>query len=114
MSENDNGGFTTGLLIGGIIGTVIGILIAPKSGSETRAQLLEQSEYWKGKAEELSETVRDRVAPTIENLSERMAPTVESAREQISPLIEQVNARFTTSEDSDPNQEDKTPNSRPN
>ena len=99
MSEKDNGGFTTGLLIGGIIGTVIGILIAPKSGSETRAELLEQSEYLKGRVEELSETVRDKVTPTIE-----------TAREQISPLIEQVNARFTTGEDSDADQEEKTPN----
>mgnify|MGYP001251921606 FL=1 len=109
MSKEDNGGFTTGLLIGGIIGTVIGILIAPKSGSETRSELIEKSEYWKERAEQLSDTVRGKVTPTIENISEKLAPTIESAREQMTPLIEQVNARFTPEDDSDDKEENKAP-----
>ena len=39
---NDNGGFSLGFLVGGVIGVAVGILIAPKSGSETRAELAER------------------------------------------------------------------------
>ena len=93
-----NGGFTTGLLVGGIIGTAIGILLAPKPRSETRA-------------EELSAAVKDALGPTIDQLSERIAPTLgvakdkvspvmEVVREKVTPLVEQVNARFADATDS--------------
>ena len=105
-----NGGFSTGLLVGGIIGTVVGILIAPKSGSETRSELLDRSEYIRGRAEELSAAVKETLGPTIDQLSERISPTVDVAkdkvspvmdvvREKVTPLVEQVNARFADSTD---------------
>ena len=75
MASNDNGGsFVTGFLLGGIIGTVVGILLAPKSGSETRADLLEQSETLRARAEELAAKVRERVGPTVEGVRERVVP----------------------------------------
>tara|TARA_B100001750_G_scaffold240695_1_gene250894 strand:- start:5441 stop:5947 length:507 start_codon:yes stop_codon:yes gene_type:complete len=103
---NEGSGFTTGLLVGGIIGTVIGILIAPKPGEETRADLLEKSDLIRHKADEFSETIRDRVGPTVDSISERLGPTVEAtreklipavenAREKIIPLVDQVNERFS-------------------
>ena len=106
-----NGGFTTGLLVGGIIGTAIGILLAPKPGSETRSELFERSEYIRDKAEELSAAVKDVLGPTIDQLSERIAPTLgvakdkvspvmEVVREKVTPLVEQVNARFADATDS--------------
>ena len=74
MANSDNGGsFVSGFLMGGIVGTVIGILLAPKPGSETRADLVEQSETMRARAEELAARVRERVGPAVEGVRDRVS-----------------------------------------
>lgn len=64
-----DGNFLKGLIIGGIIGAVAGLLLAPKSGRETRADICNRTEellrfareeYEKGlgKTSEVIETVK--------------------------------------------------------
>ena len=53
MSEN-NSDLLVGLFIGGLIGTALGILYAPKSGKETREDI-------SGKANELLVKAKDAV-----------------------------------------------------
>lgn len=98
MSKETGGGFSTGLILGAIIGTVAGILMAPKPGSETRSELLEKSDYWREKAEKLSELVVERLGPTLETVKDNVPPTLENMRSRIDPLIEQVNSRFINQE----------------
>ena len=43
-----------GFFFGGIVGMLFGMLMAPKSGYETRAQLRQSSEAWREIAEELA------------------------------------------------------------
>lgn len=75
MADNNSGwSFTTGLLIGSIVGVVAGVLLAPKPGDQTRAELIEQSETWRTRAEELAARVRERVGPTVEMVRERVGP----------------------------------------
>jgi len=66
MAENENGGgggrFFLGLLMGGIGGFVAGMILAPKSGEETRAFILDQSREWRDKADELTSATRERMA----------------------------------------------------
>ena len=69
---NDNGGFTTGLLVGGILGTIIGIMIAPKPGSQTRSELLNRSESFRDRAENISSSVVESITPTVEQISEKL------------------------------------------
>ena len=45
MADN-GGGFFRGFLFGGIIGAAVGILLAPKSGRETREELGEEAEKY--------------------------------------------------------------------
>ena len=94
MAKNNGGGFSTGLILGAIIGTVAGILMAPKPGSETRSELLDKSDYWREKAEKLSDLVVDRLGPTLEAVRENVPPTLENVKSRIDPLIDQVNSRF--------------------
>ena len=67
MADNDSsggggGGFLLGLLMGGVGGFVAGMILAPKSGEETRAFILDQSREWRDKADELSSATRERMA----------------------------------------------------
>jgi gas vesicle protein len=39
MSEDKNCSMLSGLLIGGLVGVIAGLVLAPKSGQETREQL---------------------------------------------------------------------------
>ena len=78
MASNDNGGnFITGFILGGLIGAIVGILMAPKAGSETRADLLVQSETLRRRAEELAAQAREQIGPAVEGVRERVAPAVD-------------------------------------
>ena len=90
MADNDSGwSFTTGFLIGAIAGGIAGVLLAPKPGSETRAQLVQQSETWRTRAEEAAVSVRERVGPTMDEIRDRVAPVAE----QVSATVEQMGAK---------------------
>ena len=94
MASNDNGSsFVTGFLLGGIVGAVVGILLAPKSGSETRSELVGQSEVLRARAEEMAANLRDRVGPTVDVFRDRVAPAVEGVRERVGPVAERVASR---------------------
>jgi len=94
MAKDNGGSFSVGLILGAIIGTVVGILMAPKPGSETRSELLEKSDYWREKAERFSDIIVERLGPTFETVRDNVPPTIENMKARIDPLIEQVNSRF--------------------
>ncbi|MBR62032.1 MAG: hypothetical protein CL904_05165 [Dehalococcoidia bacterium] len=78
MSDKDSGSqFMMGFIIGGIIGAVAGILLAPKPGSETRADLFDYGEVVRERAEEMAARVKDEVGPAVENVRNKVAPVIE-------------------------------------
>ena len=90
MSDKDSGSqFMMGFIIGGIIGVVAGILLAPKPGSETRADLFDYGEVVREKAEEMAARVKDEVGPAVENVRDKVAPVIE----QIAGFQESANDR---------------------
>ncbi len=60
--DNRGGGLMVGLMIGGVIGFVAGLMLAPKSGEETRALLIERGNEWRDKAEELAAATKERLS----------------------------------------------------
>lgn len=73
------GSFITGLLAGAAIGGIIALLYAPKSGSETRAQIRQkiedlekEFEELKGKAGKKADQMRDDLAQKVANLQKEM------------------------------------------
>ncbi len=78
------GDFLAGVFIGGIIGALAGILFAPSSGEETRAQIVEKSKEYKDLATEKAlEKTQEAVAATkdlISNLKERFSDSQEIQR----------------------------------
>ena len=65
-SEHRGPGFGTALILGGIIGALVGLLLAPRPGEETRAQVMERTAGLRQKAEELTAEARERVREAIE------------------------------------------------
>ena len=107
MSKNNNtGAFMGGMLLGGAIGTIIGLLIAPKSGKETRRLLRKSADALPELAEDLSTSVQlqaDRLSAsalrnwdeTLTRLKEAIAAGVEATQEEARPIkqsSEEVNS----------------------
>jgi gas vesicle protein len=76
MADNGLDKFITGVLAGALIGTAIGMLLAPKPGNETRQIVRER-------AGEYLETARERAGGYIGAARERAAGPLEAARERI-------------------------------
>jgi gas vesicle protein len=94
MANNDSrGSFIMGFLVGGIVGAAVGLLMAPKSGAETRAELAEQSDVWRTRAEEMAARVREGVGPTMDTMRERVGPAVDTMRDRMAPAVEGVRER---------------------
>lgn len=60
MADNSDGGFLSGLILGGLVGAAVGMLYAPKSGEETRSELLDRTSELRGRAEDLAEDALKR------------------------------------------------------
>src|SRR4028118_931525 len=98
MSNNRTGSFIGGLFLGTAIGTLTGLLIAPRTGRETRQLLKKSADALPELAEDLSSSVQlhaDRLSEsalrnwdgTLARLKESIAAGVEaSQRERQEPF----------------------------
>ena len=95
-SDDSGGGFVTGFLIGGIVGAAIGMLLAPKPGTQTRAELAEQRQIWKERAEELAARVIDSAGPTVDKLRERVGPITERMMSRLDKETDETPGRVVS------------------
>ncbi len=56
-----SGSFFTGMVIGGIAGFVAGMIMAPKSGDETRTLFSERGQEFRDKADDFIAAARERI-----------------------------------------------------
>lgn len=97
MAENENGGFTAGCVlasffIGGLLGAGAALLLAPKTGAETRAQLKELADEVKGKAETYMEQVKEEVSSMVDKGKEMVEKGKDLLTEQKAVLASAVEA----------------------
>lgn len=95
MSKNNNAGtFLGGLLIGSTLGTIVGLLIAPRSGRETRRILKKSADALPELVEDLSTSVQlqaDRLSEsalrnwdgTLARLKEAIAAGIEASQLEV-------------------------------
>ncbi|KKR06057.1 MAG: hypothetical protein UT34_C0001G0097 [candidate division WS6 bacterium GW2011_GWF2_39_15] len=62
------GSFIKGLIFGAVVGTVAGVLLAPKAGKETREDLLKLAKKVKDQTYDYFEDARDLVTQKVEAL----------------------------------------------
>jgi gas vesicle protein len=90
-NNNGSGGFVLGLLVGAVIGGMAGLLLAPKPGAQTRAELLEMGDAWRTRADEIAAQMaaemRTRGVPDLSSVGERVGPAVDSLRERGSTTL---------------------------
>jgi gas vesicle protein len=68
MSESKVGSFIKGLFLGAIAGATAGVLLAPKSGKETREDLKKMAEEYQDKAMDMYATAKKTVEKKMTNL----------------------------------------------
>lgn len=76
MADNGMDKFITGLLAGALVGTAIGVLMAPKPGSETRQIVRERGREYLG-------TARERGREYLGTAREQAGGYIDSARERV-------------------------------
>jgi gas vesicle protein len=94
MNEKDDfaKGIVTGALIGGLIGVAVGILIAPKSGAETRQELAEKAKDFAEKVQDEYDVLYDKARRTTDTVIHRLHELEETARKKADELAGKVKA----------------------
>src|SRR6185436_2134735 len=78
-NESSGGGFMMGLLTGTVLGAGLGMLLAPKAGSELRGALGEQARTWGNAASEQYKKASEQAG----TWAERGRDMVDKAREAV-------------------------------
>ncbi len=90
MSEQDNGGgFFSGLVIGGLIGAAVGLLLAPRPGTETVRVIREKGTELRSKGEQIFTDDGHNFREIAEDVREIVREAVEEAREVIKDAVDQ-------------------------
>jgi gas vesicle protein len=88
MKKNNAGPFLAGMLVGSAIGTVLGLLIAPRSGKETRRILKKSADALPELAEDLSTSVQLQADRLSESAMRNWSETLTRLKEAIAAGIE--------------------------
>jgi gas vesicle protein len=75
-------GFLTGLLIGGLSGTVATLLLAPRSGRKTRARIQHQYQELRNRAVESVEDAEEEMSERAELVAANVRDTVEDLQKR--------------------------------
>jgi gas vesicle protein len=82
--------FVKGLFIGGLIGAVLGILYAPKSGKETREDIARKTEDLMARAREEYELALEKSKKAYEAAVKRLKEAEISAKEKVEEVESKV------------------------
>lgn len=88
MSNNRSGLFVGGMLLGAAIGTLTGLLMAPRTGRETRSILKKSADALPELAEDLSTSVQLQADRLSETALRNWDDTLERLREAITAGVE--------------------------
>ncbi|MBD2185855.1 YtxH domain-containing protein [Planktothrix sp. FACHB-1355] len=112
MSDKRSGAFIGGMLLGAAIGTITGLLIAPRTGRETRHLLKKSAEALPDLAEDLSTTVQLQADRLSESALKNWDDTLTRLKEAISAGIEagaQESKAFERTEAAAPSEKNSSP-----
>jgi gas vesicle protein len=79
--EEGGGAFLMGLLAGTVLGAGLGMLFAPKSGSELRSQIGSQIADQTGKLREAADPYYQQASEKVQQATEKVSQIVDKGRE---------------------------------
>ncbi len=80
-TDSRNGNFLLGLLCGAAVGAAVGLLLAPKSGSDLRHQLYESTDRLRQTAVKGYDAAVETVSHAVDNVVERGKMAVQQGHE---------------------------------
>jgi len=88
--------FFTGLVAGGIIGTVFALLYAPTSGKKLRKKISDRTEDLIGEAEEFYETGKEKTEKIIKEGKKKATVILDEGKKKATDLIDDAKKKMTT------------------
>lgn len=82
MNKNSNGSlaFLSGIVLGAVVGSAMGILFAPAAGDETRGELAKKGKKVLKDIKKSTKKVGDKIEPAIENVKKEVTEKFEEVR----------------------------------
>lgn len=92
MSDNNMNGkdFLLGAVVGGIIGAVTALLLAPKSGSELRADIRDTASTVSTRTQEIAQQVGERSQTIARTVGTHTTEWVDKAKELAGTVADEV------------------------
>jgi gas vesicle protein len=92
MSDNNMNGkdFLLGAVVGGVIGAITALLLAPKPGDELRADIKDTVNTVAARTQEIAGQVSDRSQTIAKNVSERSQIIAKNVGVHTSDLVEKA------------------------
>jgi len=107
-SEEGGAGFITGFLLGGLVGAGLALLLAPRTGEETRDTLRERGIELRIKAEEAAARAREeadeliaRGRTVLEEQRSRVQEAVEEGKEAAAQKKAELLAKYQVAKEKD-------------
>ena len=88
--------FFTGLVAGGIIGTVFALLCAPTSGKKLRKKIGDKTENLIGEAEEFYEVGKGKTEKIIKESKKKATVILDEGKKKATDLIDDAKKKMTT------------------
>jgi len=94
MYERRGGSVFGAFLFGGLIGAVLGLLFAPRSGQETREMLAEKGQEYVGEGKEIYEEGRERLIDAYSTAKGTVAEKAEEYKGRVGEVAEVVKEKI--------------------
>lgn len=103
MAKRESGSldFLAGFIVGGAIGAIAGILLAPRSGEETRAQITERGIELRNELEKQAGVVQESVPTFVEQQRGRVQEAIEKGKEAAAKKRQEIIAQLEAQKKSD-------------
>ena len=96
---NHTGRFFEGLVVGGLLGFVIGMLAAPKSGAELRRQIADESEDLYKQASDQLGAIKERTGDTVAGIKEKSEHALEDVKSRGGEVIKKATDSVQSTKD---------------